>query len=357
MRALGLSLVVAPLALLLMSPQRAAEAAPKADLVVVWAPGMKTAPVEAAAKKAGAAFVNSSPPPEASARTANLVVEGIAAFDALELDKAWGLLEQARSEAIRTGGAGLSRARLSDLFLYRGLIKLQQGDDSSAWEELVAAATVDPSRTIDPAKFAPKVVAELDRARESVNAKPKVNLKIDAAAGCSVYVDGVPSPGTIQLPVGSHWVNGSCPGSRPDGYRLELTGDITFPFHPPPYPLPNDTDVLAQARVAGHGLNSFISIEVRSGVATARLVGIDGRERDRKTVKVENGDLAPVGDALLALLVPPPPKHWYKSKWTYAGAGALAAALIAIPVTLVLTGDTGPTSASSSPEWHGMPPW
>jgi hypothetical protein len=172
-----------------------------------------------------------------------------------------------------------------------------------------------------------------------------------------VYVDGVPSPGTIQLPVGSHWINGSCPDSRPDGYRLELTGEMTFPFHPPPYPLPNDSDVLAQARVAGHGLNSFISIEVRSGVATARLVGIDGRERDRKTVKVDNGDLTPVGDALLALLVPPPPKHWYKSKWTYAGAGAIAAALIAIPVTLVLTSNTGPTSASSTPDWHGMPPW
>jgi hypothetical protein len=351
---LSLLLVAAPLAVLTSAT---AEAAPKADLVVVWAPGMKTAPVEAAAKKAGAAFVNSSPPPEASARTAEVVLEGIAAFDALELDKAWQLLEQARSEAVRTGGAGLSRARLSDLFLYRGLIKLQQSDASSAWEELVASATIDPSRQLDPAKFAPKVVAELDRARETVNTKPRVNLKIDAAAGCSVYVDGVPSPGTIQLPVGSHWINGSCPDSRPDGYRLELTGEMTFPFHPPPYPLPNDSDVLAQARVAGHGLNSFISIEVRSGVATARLVGIDGRERDRKTVKVENGDLTPVGDALLALLVPPPPKHWYKSKWTYAGAGALAAALIAIPVTLVLTANTDPTSASSVPDFNGMPPW
>jgi len=355
-RALGLSLVVAPLALLALQAMPA-DAAPKADLVVVWAPGMKTAPIEAAAKKAGAAFVNTSPPPEASAKTGEVVAEGIGAFDALDLDRAWQLFEQARSEAVRTGGAGLTRARLSDLFLYRGLIKIQQGDTSSAWEELVASATIDPSRTIDPAKFAPKVVAELDRARETVNAKAKVKLTIEAAEGCNVYVDGVPSPGSIDLPVGSHWINGSCPDSRPDGYRLELTGQLTFPFHPPPYPLPNDADVLAQARVAGHGLSSFISIEVRSGVATARLVGIDGRERDRKTVNVDRGDLTPVGDALLALLTPPPPKHWYKSKWTYAGAGAIAAALIAIPVTLVLTSDNTPTHASSMPDWHGMPPW
>jgi hypothetical protein len=349
-------LVVAPLATLGFG-SAAADAAPKADLVVVWAPGMKTAPVEAAAKKAGAAFVNTSPPAEASAKTAEVVVQGIAAFDAFDLDKAAQLLEQARSEAVRTGGAGLSRAQLSDLFLYRGLIKLQQNDTSSAWEELVASATVDPSRELDPGRFAPKVKAEFDRARETVNAKKRVTLKIDSTAGCAVYVDGVPAPGAVELPLGSHWVNGSCPDSRPDGYRLELTGDITFPFHPPPYPLPNDSDVLAQARVAGHGLGSFISIEVRSGVATARLVGIDGRERDRKTVNVNNGDLTPVGEALTALLLPPPPKHWYKSKWTYASAGALAAAIIAIPVTLILTSDTTPTNASSAPDWHGMPPW
>lgn len=352
-RALGLLLVVAPAVLASAS----AEAAPKADLVVVWAPGMKTAPVEAAAKKAGAAFINSSPPPEASAKTSDVVVQGIAAFDAFDLEKAWTLLEQARSEAVRTGGAGLSRARLSDLFLYRGLIKLQQQDSSSAWEELVASATVDPSRELDPGHFAPKVKAEFDRARETVTSKDKVTLTIEAAPGCSVYVDGVPAPGAVKLPLGSHWINGTCPDSRPDGYRLELTGDITFPFHPPPYPLPNDGDVLAQARVAGHGLNAFISIEVRSGVATARLVGIDGRERDRKTVNVENGNLAPVGDAIAALLTPPPEKHWYKSKWAYASAGAVAAAIIAIPVTLLLTNNTGPTSATSTPDWHGMPPW
>ena len=356
MRALGLLLVVAPLAVVVLGTMPA-DAAPKADLVVVWAPGMKTAPIEAAAKKAGAAFINSSPPPEASAKTGEVVVQGIAAFDALDLDKAWQLLEQARSEAVRTGAAGLSRARLSDLFLYRGLIKLQQSDDSSAWEELVASATVDPSRELDPGRFAPKVRTEFDRARETIASKNKVTLKIDAAPGCSVYVDGVPAPGSVQLPLGTHWVNGTCPDSRPDGYRLEVTGDITFPFHPPPYPLPNDADVLAQARVAGHGLGSFISIEVRSGVATARLVGIDGRERDRKTVNVNNGDLTPVGDALGALLLPPPATHWYKSRWAYAGAGAIIAGLIAIPITLALTSDTGPTSASSMPDWHGMPPW
>jgi hypothetical protein len=349
-------LVVAPLLVLILGPTLA-DAAPKADLVVVWAPNMKTAPVEAAAKKAGAAFINSSPPPEASARTGDVVVQGIAAFDALELDRAWSLLEQARSEAVRTGGAGLTRARLSDLFLYRGLVKLQQNDSSSAWEELVASATIDPARELDPGRFAPKVKAEFDRARETVSAKKKATLKIDAAAGCNVYVDGVPAPASVELPLGSHWINGSCPDSRPDGYRLELTGDITFPFHPPPYPLPNDSDVLAQARVAGHGLNSFVSIEVRSGVATARLVGIDGRERDRKTVNVDHGDLTPVGEALTALLVPPPKTHWYKSKWAYAGAAAVAAAIIAVPVTLALTSDSGPTSASSSPDWHGMPPW
>lgn len=331
-----------------------AVAAPKADLVVVWAPGMRVAPVESATKKAGAAFINKSPSPEAAAQTAQLVAKGIAAFDALELDNAWQLLEQARSEAVRLGGSGLTRAQLSDLFLYRGLIKVQQGDTTSAWDELVASSTVEPTRELDPGRFSPKVRAEFDRARETVNAKPRATLTVKAPDGCSVIVDGVPAPGPVSLPVGSHWINASCTARRPYGYKVELTSDVTVPIEPSPYLPPTDSEVLVQARTAGS--RAFVSVEVRAGVATVRLVGLDGRERDRKTVNV-TGDLGPVADALTELLTPSPERHWYQSKWTWIGVGAFAAALIAIPVTAVLSNDSGPTNASARPDFNGMAPW
>lgn len=340
--------------LLVLALSAPAMAAPKADLVVVWAPGMRVAPVETAAKQAGAAFINQSPSPEAEAQTAQLVAKGIAAFDALELDQAWQVLEQARSETVRLGGAGLSRAQLSDLFLYRGLIKVQQGDTTSAWDELMAASTIEPTRELDPGRFSPKVRAEFDRARATVTAKPRANLTVKAPEGCAVNVDGVPAPGPVTLPVGSHWINASCTDRRPYGYKVELTSDVTVPIEPAPYLPPSDSELLVQARTAGS--RAFVSVEVRAGVATARLVGLDGREQDRKTVTV-TGDLGPVADALTELLTPAPARHWYQSKWTWVGIGAVAAALIAIPVTAALSNDSGPTNATARPDFNGMTPW
>jgi hypothetical protein len=340
--------------MLVLALSAPAVAAPKADLVVVWAPGMRVAPVESAAKQAGAAFINQSPSPEAAAQTAQLVAKGIAAFEALELDQAWQFLEQARSETVRLGGAGLSRAQLSDLFLYRGLIKIQQGDTTSAWDELMAASTIEPTRELDPGRFSPKVRAEFDRARATVTAKPRANLTVKAPDGCTVNVDGVPAPGPVNVPVGSHWINASCTDRRPIGYKVELTSDVTVPIEPAPYLPPSDSDLLVQARTAGS--RAFVSVEVRAGVATARLVGLDGRERDRKTVTV-TGDLGPVADALTELLTPAPERHWYQSKWAWVSIGAVAAALIAIPVTAALSKDSGSPDATARPDFNGMGPW
>lgn len=61
MRNIGLSLVV------LGAVARPAAAAPTADLVVVFAPGMRTTPLEAAAKRAGAAMIDTSPKPAGAA--------------------------------------------------------------------------------------------------------------------------------------------------------------------------------------------------------------------------------------------------------------------------------------------------
>lgn len=313
-------------------------AAPAADLVVVWAPGMRTTPVEAAARRAGAAVIDRSPGQVGEAQTAQVVQRGIDAFDKLDLDTAWQALEQARSEVVRTGGAGLSRAQLSDLFLYRGLIKAQQGDTTAAWEELVVANTIDPTRELDPGRFAPMVRSEFERAKQTVAAKDRAKLTLQLPEGCTANVDGAPIAGQIELVVGPHWINTTCTDRQPYGYRIELTTDVTVPIDPVRFSPPSDSDLLVQARTAGS--RAFVSIEVRSGVATARLVGLDGRERDRRTVAVAN-DLAPVADALTELLTPPKPTHWYQSKWVWAAGGVAAAAAVLVPLTAILTNDSG----------------
>jgi len=90
-----------------------------------------------------------------AADTAAVVRRGIAAYDALQIADAVKLLDEARAVADRTGGAGLSQTELSDLFLYRGLVKTQQGDATGAWDELASSVLVAPTRVLDPARSRP----------------------------------------------------------------------------------------------------------------------------------------------------------------------------------------------------------
>lgn len=310
------------------------DAAPSADLVVLWAPGLRAAPVVAAARAAGAAVIDHSPKPEGASQTAQLVQKGLDAFDRLEFDEAWQLLETARSEIDRTGAAGLTQAQLSDVFLYRGLIKTQEGDINAAWEELIIANTVDPTRELDPGRFPPKVIAEFERAQATVKNKGTAQLTVSVPPGCRVLVDASNVNAPVTLIIGRHWVRVTCPDRQPEGHKVELVGGaITLPINPPQLLPPTDTDLLVQARAAG--ARAFLVAEVRGNVATARLVGLDGRERDRKTVTVTS-DLGPLADAVTALLAPPVRAPWYKSKWVWAGGGAAVAAAILVPLTAFL---------------------
>lgn len=311
-----------------------ADAAPSADLVVLWAPGLRAAPVVAAARAAGAAVIDQSPKPEGASQTAQLVQKGLDAFDRLEFDEAWQLLETARSEIDRTGAAGITQAQLSDVFLYRGLIKTQEGDINAAWEELIIANTVDPTRELDPGRFPPKVIAEFERAQATVKNKGTAQLTVSVPQGCRVLVDASSANAPVTLIVGRHWVRVTCPDRQPEGLKVELVGGpITLPINPPQLLPPTDTDLLVQARTSG--ARAFVVAEVRGNVATARLVGLDGRERDRRTVAVTS-DLVPLADAVTALLTPPVHSPWYKSKWVWAGGGAAVAAAILVPLTAYL---------------------
>jgi hypothetical protein len=335
-----------------------AYAAPAADLVVVWAPGLRTTPIEQAARRAGAAVIDQSPKPEQTAQTARLVQAAVQAFDELKFDDAWQALERARSEADRTGAEGLTQAQLSDLFLYRGLVKAQQGDTTSGWEELVAANTIDPTRELDPGRFPPKVREDFERARDTVKQKARAKLTVQAPEGCTTSIDGRPAPGAVDLIVGPHWISTRCVDRRPTGYRIELTGDVRVPIEPAPYLPQNDSELLIQARTAG--ARAFVVVEVRGNVATARLLdSTDGRERDRKTVTI-SGDLAPLADGVSELLTPPPEHHWYESKVVWAIGGGLLAAAILVPLTAFLANEAATTNPTGRPSWPTPdmePPW
>ncbi len=341
MRTLGALLVLAA---------SAASAAPAADLVVVWAPGARIAPIEAVAHGEGAAVIDRSPHPTATAQTAEKLRAAIAEYNALELQQAKDALDAVRSEIDANGAAGLSPALLSDLFVYRGLARAKLGDESGSFDDLVTAAGVDPTRSLDPITFTPTQVAAFDRAKETVAQRKTVKLTVQPPPGCEVTVDATPATGAVERAVGHHWVRVTCPDREPIGEQVDLTGgDETLPVTPPPYLPPSDSDVLIQARTAS--ARAVVVVEVHGAVGTARLVGLDGRERDRRTVTL-GSDLGPLADAVGDLLAPPPEHHWYQSRWAWVAGGAAAAALILVPVTAAIAGSGGNTAANV-----GFNPW
>ena len=330
-------------------------AAPAADLVVVWAPGVHIAPIEAVARRHGAATIDRSPAPPGAATTAALVHQGIAQYTALSFDAAAKTLDAAAREADASGAAGLTSAELSDLFLYRGLVKNQLNDESGGWDDLVIASAVDPTRDLDPLVFPPKVVDEFKRARETVGSRERARLTVQAPAGCSVTVDGSPAIGEVDRVVGLHWVRVTCADRTPQGMKVELTaGATTLPIQPAPYEPPTDSELLVQARAAS--ARAFVAVEVHGTIGTARLVGIDGRERDRRTVTL-TGDLAPLAEAVGELLQPGARTHWYQTRWALAGGVALLVTAVLVPVTAAIAGAHSPSSWTARPTLPPGTPW
>jgi hypothetical protein len=321
---------------------RGASSAPAADLVVVWAPAHDVRPVAAAARDAGAAIVDRSPTPPAPAAIPVLLKRGIEGYDKLRYADAWQALEEAREAVDRTGAEGLTAAQLSDLFLYRGLIRTQRADPT-AFDELATAIVIDPNRALDAARFAPDVIENVERARTAVSGRPRATLTVDAPVGCTITVDGSTAEPAAPRVAGTHWVRVVCPAHAPWATRVDVIAPATAVVaRPVRFAAPTDAELLIQARTAG--ATKLVAAEVRGDVATARLIGIDGREIDRRTVAIRGG-LEPLADAVRALLRPPAKRHWYQSRWAWAGAAAFIAAAIAIPITAAATRDSSPVTA------------
>lgn len=331
-----------------------ATAKPAADVVIVWAPGMKVVPLEAAARDAGVAVIDRSPAARAVRDTAATIARGMAEFDALRMDEATKLLDEAKAEVDRTGAADLAQSALSDLFLYRARVATERGDTAAAWDALTTAVIVAPTRVIDPGRFSPSVREEIERARAAIASRPKAALVVSALSGCRVMIDGAPA---TQAPyvIGPHWVHVACRDREPWGTRVELVAaDTRIQAGNVAIAAPSDEELLVQARAVA--ARAFVGVRVQGGVAMLRLVGADGRELDRRAVRVER-DLAPAASALSSLLAGGTSdlveRRWYRSPWFWAGVGAVIGVGIALPIALSADGtqQTFSTTIATPPGW------
>jgi hypothetical protein len=353
-----------------------ARAAPP-PLVLFHAPPRAPAEVAAAratiarvAADAGAAFVDLSPAPPPAPTAPMLIARAVELYDALRLDEAVAALDAALAEARATGAAGLRPSELSDLFLYRGLIDTQRGDTARAWDELVRAVTVDPTRILDPARFPPRAVQAFQRAAAQLRAQPTGRLVADLPAACSLVVDGRPVAGATELPYGEHFVQKECPGEQPAGSSVILAearqelGGARAPIAPP-----DDDALLGLARERDAKSVLVVAVALSpAGPPTARLrlreVPSGGVVAEAAVALAPGGDGVAVaraaterliaraeGPAATAPAPPVEPQRWYERPWLWGLAGVAVTAAILVPLAVDRGSATGVTIRPSGTVW------
>ena len=335
-----------------------ARAAPAADVVVAWAPaplGRLGDAIADAASRAGASYIDASPPLETPPDARPLVKRGIAAYGNLELEAALGALDAAAELVDRTGAALIDTRLLGDLFLYRALVHAQRNDETRAWDDLVVAAGIAPTRVLDPAGFPPRAVERFNQALAHVAAAPRGRVTL-AGAACEVRIDGTAvTVAQLDLPFGPHWLDARCEGRAPVRTRLVVDRPaIEVALAGAPIQPPGDDALVVQARTAS--ARALVVVTVAGGTAVVRKLGIEGKELDRASIAIARGDREIA--AIVTRMLAPPARTaatpWYRSRWAWAAGGAAIAGAILIPF-LVLDGGGEVPKVIVRPQ--GVPRW
>ena len=164
-------------------------------------------------------------------------------------------LDAAAAEVATTGGAGLDATTLADLYLYRAMATARADWNaqpsaaptdarSKAFDDYLRAATLAPNRVLNARELPPQVVADFQRALDTIAKRPRGTLIVKGPADGQVALDGgalMPIAGGVtfrDLSFGEHLI------------RVEQIGYATWgtavPFGQPSL----EIDVPARAALA-----------------------------------------------------------------------------------------------------------
>jgi hypothetical protein len=214
-------------------------AQPGSTVAVYWQPPEITAAGAAvrtafgdAAKSVGATVVDASRTEPTNASLIPALEAAKSAYARFGFRDAIASFDALQRAADAAGGGDLDGRQLSEIFLYRGLAKLEALSADAAWDDLVNAARLDPTRALDPARFPPRAVATYKRAAAEAASLPRAEFTLDVPADAVVHVDGVRSPPTTAVTLGQHFVSVAAPGYERWAAMVAVTGAPTR-FKPP----------------------------------------------------------------------------------------------------------------------------
>lgn len=330
-----------------------------APILILYAPPHLSEPIAAGlsdvARRDGGAFVDLSLTPEQPSTAGLALQHAVAAYQDFDYGRAMAHLRGAIEEAKVRGGSGLSSSELSDLFIYRALVRNAQGDTSAAWDDFVQAAVIDPTRHLDAVRFAPSVAASFERARTQVNGTPAVQFRVDVDRECKVLLDARPiaAASELALRAGRHFLDVRCAGFEASASLLLVDG-TEMEFKPPQKaierPALDKLIEIARARGFRHLVWAHVAEQgLATPTAIFQLLRVDGSELARTSIALGSpadnraasqvavtrllDSLAPT-EVVLAPVVGSPATPWYQSPWLWATAGVVVTTAILLPFAL-----------------------
>jgi hypothetical protein len=355
--------IASPLAgvFVILAAELLAHAAPSDSTVAVYWQPPEVAAVGAAvrvafsdaAKSIGARFVDAGPAEPAAATLVPTLEAAKAAYARFGFRDAIAACDALQRAADAAGGADLDGRQLSEIFLYRGLAKLEALSSDAAWDDLVNAARLEPSRALDPARFPPRAVATYKRAAAEAAQLPRAELVLDVPADAVVRIDGVRSPPAAAVTLGQHFVSVAAAGHERWAAVVPVSGAPTR-FKPPLHvhrPPPVDKLVALAGRPEPEHLLVGALEKASSGWSfTVRDITLsDGRSvSDAVTL----GDV-PTRAAVAGLVhrvrppAPAPRRRWLP--WALAAGGA---ALVAGAIALAASVDGSPNVVGELGSWR-----
>jgi len=375
---------LAALAALLLGPARPAyakEPAARPSVVLFWSsPGQADSAaraallpaVERAARAAGAVSADLSPAAPAAPAVADQVTRAIAAYDGMRFTDAVFELDKAAATAGEHGGRGLAREGLVDLYLYRALARTETGNTAGAWEDFVRAATLDPTRILDPARYRPSAVKSFTLAVVEVKKRPAVALTISAPAGSKIHIDGRASAGdrvSENLLPGEHYVWVERPEAAPFARVVTLAAATELKVPDEAAAPPNDAELARRAARLGSGPLLVVALRRDGGIGLVELrsVGLHGstlrgvlrlgpspeasaRDLEKavaRALRGIRGDLARAAGPVKT--TSSPPERWYKNRWLWLAAGVVVTAAALSPFVFDSPSSESPTDAALDP--------
>jgi len=329
--------------------------------------------VERAARAARAVSADLSPSVAPLPAVAEQVTRAIAAYDGMRFTDAVFELDQAAATASEHGGRGLGRDALVDLFLYRALARTETGDTAAAWSDFVRAATIDPTRLLDPARFRPSAVKSFSRAVEEVKARKVVELSIAAPAGSKIHVDGRPSGRdrvSESLPPGEHYVWVERTSAAPFARVVTLAAATQVAVPEDAAAPPSDAELARRAAGLGSGPLLVVALRSDGGTSLVELRSVGRRGATLRGIlrlgpspEASARDLeAAVTRALRSMrfelarrggkrspVVVAPAERWYKNRWLWLGFGVVVTAAALSPFVFDSSSGDSPTGAALDP--------